>query len=120
MHDHETTVEAFETARRLAVAAGDDVLQNWCGVWLGHLAAQAGDDGSRRGGCCAQVIRTSLLSGHNHPIGEAVGVLADIAWRRGDLDECRQLLDRAVAACRDSDDYFAAHHPTSSPHPLQQ
>ena len=87
----------------LAQQAGDDVVRNWCLIWLGILAIDAGELDVAEVHL-QEVVRSSLTSGNLHPVGEAAGRLARIAFARGDIVGGRRLLDRSVAVCRETAD----------------
>jgi predicted ATPase/DNA-binding SARP family transcriptional activator/class 3 adenylate cyclase len=96
-------VAAFTRAHELAVQAGDHVARNWCRVWLGILAIEAGELDVAEAHL-RDVVRASITHGALHPVGEAAGRLARIAFARDDVGAGRRLLDRAVAACRETGD----------------
>ena len=102
--DHQTTVEAFETARTSAIVAGHDVLHSWCGIWLGHLAALRRRPDSRRGGT-ARGDQSEPALRTQSPDREAVGVLAESP---GVAATSTSAANYSTGRCRmpRSDDYF--------------
>ena len=101
--ERDDVVAAFARAYLLAQQAGDDVARNWCLTWLGILAIHAGELDVAEVHL-QEVVRSSLTSGNLHPVGEAAGRLARIAFARGDIVGGRRLLDRSVAVCRETAD----------------
>jgi hypothetical protein len=67
-------------------------------VWLGLLAERTGDADPERH--YLDALEVARQAGVLHPVGEATGRLAALAWKRGDHQRARLLVDRAVDANR--------------------
>jgi predicted ATPase/class 3 adenylate cyclase len=93
------TRTAIERALDLAVRAQLPILVSWSMSWLATVAERAGDYPGAEGHL-REALRVALAADVAHPIGDILVHLADIAYERGNGEQARQLVDRAVAACR--------------------
>jgi predicted ATPase/class 3 adenylate cyclase len=98
-----TTRPAFERALALARRAQLPILVSWSMNGLALVAEQAGDDtvAERH---WREALRVALAADIAHPVGETLISLADLAQKRGEGGQARQLADRAVAASRRTGD----------------
>jgi predicted ATPase/class 3 adenylate cyclase len=97
------TRAACDRALDLAHRAHLPILVSWSMIWLGLLAKRRGDDVAEERHL-REALDVALAADVAHPIGEILSNLSELARRRGDAGQARQLADRAVSACRRTGD----------------
>ena len=93
----------FERSLELARQAEQPILTSWSLIWLAILAKLA-DDIVAAERHLRDAIEVSVAAGVIHPLGQALDLLARLAYERKDVPEAGRLADRAVATNRRSGD----------------
>jgi predicted ATPase/class 3 adenylate cyclase len=101
--DPATAKRCFCESLELSMQLGESVGVGMCRVFIGVLAARAGDlDEAAR--LAEQVVAECCASGVHYPVGQALVLLASIAHRRGQDHAALTFLHDAVTHSRDVDD----------------
>jgi predicted ATPase/class 3 adenylate cyclase len=103
---HDDIFEAdacVEESLKLSIQLGDQVTAGWCRISLSQQAIE-NQDLDRAEQLSQQVIDECGPAGARHPVGQALGNLAYITIRRGQLDDALAFVHDAIALYRDLDD----------------